>query len=156
MRIGTGYDVHALVPDKKLIIGGVEIPHNKGLTGHSDADVLTHAVMDALLGAAGVGDIGKLFPDTDPALKGINSMKLLRQVVLLINDHQYQIEYVDSVIVAQRPKLMPYISEMKKHLADTMGIGESRVNIKATTTEYLGFEGREEGIAAQAVVLLQE
>jgi len=156
MRIGIGYDVHALVSDRKLILGGVEVPHHKGLAGHSDADVLTHAVMDALLGAAGLGDIGKWFPDADPAYKGINSMNLLQQVIDLIKSHHYQIEYMDTVIIAQRPKLAPYIPQMVKNLAEALYIEESRVNIKATTTEKLGFEGREEGIAAQAVVLLQE
>lgn len=156
MRIGTGYDVHALVMDRKLIIGGVEIPHHKGLAGHSDADVLTHAVMDALLGAAGLGDIGSLFPDSDPAYKGINSMILLRQVVDLIKGHQYRIEYIDTVIIAQGPKMAPFIAMMKENLTSAMNIEESRINIKATTTENLGFEGRGEGIAAQAVVLLQE
>ncbi len=156
MRIGTGYDVHAFVMDRKLIMGGVEIPHHKGLAGHSDADVLTHAVMDALLGAAGLGDIGSLFPDSDPAYQGINSMILLRQVVDLMKDHQYRIEYMDTVIIAQRPRMAPFIERMRKNLASSMNIEESRINIKATTTENLGFEGREEGIAAQAVVLLQE
>lgn len=156
MRIGIGYDVHVLVSDRKLILGGVEVLHHKGLAGHSDADVLTHAVMDALLGAAGLGDIGKWFPDADPAYKGINSMNLLQQVIDLIKSHHYQIEYMDTVIIAQRPKIAPYIPQMVKNLAEVLNIEESRVNIKATTTEKLGFEGREEGIAAQAVVLLQE
>ncbi len=156
MRIGTGYDVHALVIDRKLIMGGVEIPHHKGLAGHSDADVLTHAIMDALLGAAGLGDIGTLFPDSDPSYEGINSMNLLRQVVDLIKDHHYRIEYMDTVIIAQHPKMAPYIPGMKKNLSSMMGIEENRINIKATTTENLGFEGRGEGIAAQAMVLLQE
>lgn len=156
MRIGTGYDVHALVIDRKLIMGGVEIPHHKGLAGHSDADVLTHAIMDALLGAAGLGDIGTLFPDSDPSYEGINSMNLLRQVVDLIKDHHYVIEYMDTVIIAQHPKMAPYIPGMKKNLSSMMGIEENRINIKATTTENLGFEGRGEGIAAQAMVLLQE
>lgn len=156
MRIGIGYDVHALVSERKLILGGVEVPHHKGLAGHSDADVLTHAVMDALLGAAGLGDIGKWFPDADPAYKDINSMTLLQQVMDLIESHHFKIDYMDTVIIAQRPKIAPYLPQMVKHLAETMNIEESRINIKATTTEKLGFEGREEGIAAQAVVLLQE
>lgn len=156
MRIGIGYDVHALVLDRKLILGGVEVPHHKGLAGHSDADVLTHAVMDALLGAAGLGDIGRWFPDTDPAYKGINSMILLQHVIDLIKSHHYQIEYMDAVIIAQRPKIAPFIPQMVNNLAEALNVEGSRMNIKATTTERLGFEGREEGIAAQAVVLLQE
>ncbi len=156
MRIGTGFDVHRLVENRKLIMGGVDIPHHKGLEGHSDADVLTHAVMDALLGAAGLGDIGGLFPDSDPAFKGISSLKLLQQVVDLIEEKQMAIDYVDTVIIAQRPKMRAYIHDMKQNLADTMHIASARMNIKATTTEQLGFVGREEGIAAQAVVLLQE
>lgn len=156
MRIGIGYDVHALVSERKLVLGGVEVPHHKGLAGHSDADVLTHALMDALLGAAGLGDIGKWFPDAEPAYKGISSITLLKQVMDLIKSHHYKVDYIDTVIIAQRPKIGPYLPQMAKCLAETINIGESRINIKATTTEKLGFEGREEGIAAQAVVLLKE
>lgn len=156
MRIGTGYDVHQLTGGRKLVLGGIEIPHHKGLAGHSDADVLTHALMDALLGAAGLGDIGNLFPDTDPAYKGISSLLLLESVMEHIAGLHLKVEYLDAVIIAQGPKMKEYLSAMRSRLAETMNIDASRINIKATTTEGLGFVGREEGIAAQAVVILKE
>lgn len=152
MRVGIGYDVHRLVSDRKLILGGVEIPFEKGLLGHSDADVLTHAIMDALLGAAGLGDIGRHFPDTDPAYAGADSLVLLKQVHHLVGEKGYQPNNVDAVIVAQRPKLAPYMETMQKNLAAVLDLPADRVNIKATTTEALGFEGRGEGISVQAVV----
>ena len=156
MRDGMGYDVHKLTKDRDLILGGVKIPWEKGLLGHSDADVLIHAVMDALLGAAALGDIGKHFPDTDPAYKGISSVKLLSHVMELLKDSGFSVGNVDAVIIAQKPKMAPHIPQMKKNLAEAMGISENRVNIKATTEEGLGFTGREEGIASQAVCLLEE
>lgn len=156
MRVGMGYDVHKLTKDRDLILGGVKIPWEKGLLGHSDADVLIHAVMDALLGAAALGDIGKHFPDTDPAYKGISSVKLLSHVMELLKDSGFSVGNVDAVIIAQKPKMAPHIPQMKKNLAEAMGISENRVNIKATTEEGLGFTGREEGIASQAVCLLKE
>lgn len=156
MRVGTGYDVHKLTKDRDLILGGEKIPWEKGLLGHSDADVLIHAVMDALLGAAALGDIGKHFPDTDPAYKGISSLKLLSHVMELLKDSGFSVGNVDAVIIAQKPKMAPHIPQMKKNLAEAMGISENRVNIKATTEEGLGFTGREEGIASQAVCLLEE
>ena len=154
MRIGHGYDVHRLVPERKLILGGVEIPWQLGLDGHSDADVLTHAVMDALLGAAALGDIGKLFPDTDPAYKGADSLKLLEVVVEKIREKGYTVGNVDATVIAQKPKLAPQVPQMVQNLAKTMGITPDVVNVKATTEEHLGFTGREEGIAAHAVCLL--
>lgn len=156
MRVGMGYDVHKLTKDRDLILGGVKIPWEKGLLGHSDADVLIHAVMDALLGAAALGDIGKHFPDTDPAYKGISSVKLLSHVMELLKDSGFSVGNVDAVIIAQKPKMAPHIPQMKKNLAEAMGISENRVNIKATTEEGLGFTGREEGIASQAVCFLEE
>ena len=156
MRIGHGYDVHRLVPGRKLILGGVTIPWAFGLLGHSDADVLTHAVMDALLGAAGLGDIGKLFPDTDPAYAGADSLALLEQVMEKLAAHGLRIGNVDATVLAQRPKLAPYIPAMRARLARILAVGEERVNIKATTEEGLGFTGSGEGIAAHAVVLLEE
>lgn len=153
-RIGLGYDVHAFAPDRKLILGGVDIPHHQGLDGHSDADVLTHAIMDALLGGVRGGDIGKLFPDTDPAYKGADSIKLLERVARFVRDAGWEIADVDSVIAAQAPKLSPYREQMRENLAAAMGISVENVGVKATTTEHLGFEGREEGISAQAVCLL--
>lgn len=153
-RIGLGLDVHALVKGRPLIIGGVEIPHTKGLDGHSDADVLAHAVADAVLGAARAGDIGKLFPDTDPAYEGANSMKLLAAVATHVRELGFEIADVDSVIAAQVPKLSPYRTDMRTNLAQALGIPAENVGVKATTTEHLGFEGREEGISAQAVALL--
>ncbi|WP_145022988.1 2-C-methyl-D-erythritol 2,4-cyclodiphosphate synthase [Geobacter argillaceus] len=156
MRIGHGYDVHRLVAERKLILGGVEIPHGKGLLGHSDADVLLHAISDAILGAIGEGDIGKHFPDTDPAYKGASSIKLLRHVFLLADDKGYRIGNVDATIVAQRPKLAPYIQQMRENIAETLDCEPDRVNVKATTTEELGFAGRGEGIATYAVALLTQ
>lgn len=155
MRIGMGYDVHRLVEDRKLILGGVEIPFEKGLLGHSDADVLLHAIMDALLGAAALGDIGKHFPDTDSKYKGISSIKLLEHVGKLLADNLFIIGNIDATVIAQRPKLLPYREQMVKNVAKTLNISESRINIKATTEEGLGFTGSGEGIAAQAVALLE-
>ena len=154
LRIGQGYDVHQLVEGRKLIMGGVDIPHTRGLLGHSDADVLAHAVADALLGGVRGGDIGKLFPDTDPAYEGADSMKLLAAVADFVRDRGYEILDVDSVIAAQAPKLSPYRDQMRENLARAMGISLENVGVKATTTEHLGFEGREEGISATAVALL--
>ena len=154
LRIGQGYDVHQLVEGRKLIMGGVDIPHTRGLLGHSDADVLAHAVADALLGGVRGGDIGKLFPDTDPAYEGADSMKLLAVVAGFVRDRGYEILDVDSVIAAQAPKLSPYRDQMRENLARAMGISPENVGVKATTTEHLGFEGREEGISATAVALL--
>ena len=154
LRIGQGYDVHQLVEGRKLIMGGVDIPHTRGLLGHSDADVLAHAVADALLGGVRGGDIGKLFPDTDPAYEGADSMKLLAAVADYVRDLGYEILDVDSVIAAQAPKLSPYRDQMRETLARAMGISPENVGVKATTTEHLGFEGREEGISATAVALL--
>ncbi len=155
MRIGTGYDVHALGEGLPLWIGGVKIPHTHGLIGHSDADVLLHAICDALLGAAALGDIGKHFPDTDPQYKGISSLKLLAHVAHLLSTHGYHIANIDATIVAQRPKMAPHIPLMRKNIADTLGIDINQVSVKATTTEHLGFEGREEGISAQCVALIE-
>lgn len=154
MRIGHGYDVHRLVEGRKLILGGVEVPHTLGLLGHSDADVLTHAVMDALLGAAALGDIGRHFPDTDPAYAGADSLKLLDHVVELLEEKGYQVGNVDATILAQKPKLAPYIEKMRGNLAARMKVEPDQVNVKATTEEKLGFTGAEEGIAAHAVALL--
>lgn len=153
-RVGHGYDVHKLVEDRKLIIGGVEIPHSKGLLGHSDADVLAHAICDALLGASALGDIGKHFPDNDDRYKDIDSLVLLEKVCELIRNKGYEISNVDSTILAQAPKLRPYIDEMRSKLAKAMKLDIDEVSVKATTEERLGFTGREEGIAAHAVVLL--
>jgi 2-C-methyl-D-erythritol 2,4-cyclodiphosphate synthase len=154
MRIGQGYDVHAFADNRKLILGGVEVPHDKGLAGHSDADVLIHAICDAILGAAALGDIGKHFPDTSADFKNIDSRILLRQVTGLIEDKGYSIGNLDATIIAQKPKLASFIVDMRQNLADDLGVKIDQVNVKATTTEKLGFEGRAEGIAAQAVVLL--
>lgn len=154
MRVGTGYDVHRLGDDRKLIIGGVTIPYEQGLVGHSDADVLLHAIMDALLGAAALGDIGKHFPDTDERYRGISSLKLLSHVGRLLDDEHFIIENIDATIVAQAPKMRPYIDEMRKNIADTLGIEISQVNVKATTEENMGFTGRREGISSQAVCIL--
>ena len=154
MRIGTGYDVHRLGEGLPLWLGGVQVPHSHGLIGHSDADVLLHAVCDALLGAAALGDIGKHFPDTDPQYKGISSLKLLAHVGDLLKQEGYSVGNIDATVAAQRPKLAPYITQMRQNIADTLGIGLDQVSVKATTTEHLGFEGREEGISAQAVALL--
>ena len=155
MRIGHGYDVHRLVTGRKLILGGVEIPYEKGLDGHSDADVLVHALMDALLGAAALGDIGKLFPDTDPAFAGIDSLLLLDRVRAAIEAKGYRISNVDMTILAQAPKLSPHIPAMRETLAARLGLDLDQVNVKATTEEHLGFTGRGEGISAHAVCLLE-
>ena len=154
MRIGMGYDVHRLTEGRKLVMGGVEIPYEKGLLGHSDADVLLHAVMDALLGAAALGDIGKHFPDTDPAYRGISSLKLLSCVGELLEGNCFFIENIDATIIAQAPKMRPHIDVMRENIAKTLGIDISQVNVKATTEEGLGFTGNGEGISAQAVCLL--
>lgn len=155
MRIGLGYDVHAFAQNRKLILGGVDIPHRQGLLGHSDADVLAHAVADALLGAARAGDIGKLFPDTDPAFAGADSLVLLSRVAEHVRSLGFEIEDVDSVVAAQAPKLSPHRDAMRANLARAMAVPVDAVGVKATTTERLGFEGREEGISAQAVALLR-
>lgn len=156
MRVGHGYDVHAFAEGRKLILGGVDIPHSKGLMGHSDADVLTHAVCDALLGAAALGDIGAHFPDTDAAYKGADSLLLLKAVVKLLKDKGYRIENIDSTLIAQKPKLAPHIEQMRKNLAAALGIEMDSVSVKATTEERLGFTGREEGIAAHALCLIEK
>ena len=156
MRIGHGYDVHKLVEGRKLILGGVEIAYEKGLLGHSDADVLAHAVMDALLGAAGLGDIGKHFPDTDPAYSGADSLKLLEYVTALLDQKGWKVGNVDATVLAQWPKLAPHIPQMRKDLAQRMGVSAEQVNVKATTEEGLGFTGSGEGMAAHAVCLLME
>jgi len=156
MRIGHGYDVHKLVEGRKLILGGVDIPYEKGLLGHSDADVLVHAVMDALLGAAALGDIGRHFPDNDPAYAGADSMRLLDQVMCLLDRAGWKVGNVDATILAQRPKLAPYIPVMKKNLAERMRIDDSCVNVKATTEEGLGFTGAGLGMAVHAVCLLEK
>lgn len=156
MRIGHGYDVHKLVEGRKLILGGVEIPHTQGLLGHSDADVLTHAIMDALLGAAGLGDIGKHFPDTDGSYKDIDSQILLKRVCQLLQDKKFTVVNFDATVIAQKPRVGPFIPRMVQTLAENMGIDPTRINIKATTEERLGFTGREEGISAHCVCLLQE
>ena len=154
MKIGIGYDVHALTENRKLIIGGVQIPYEKGLEGHSDADVLIHAIMDSLLGAMGLGDIGRLFPDNDQKYKGADSRILLKEVANLMTNKGYKLGNLDAIIIAQKPKMSPYIEQMKINLAEDLETDISNINIKATTTEYLGFEGRGEGIASQAVCLL--
>ncbi len=153
-RIGHGYDVHRLVENRKLIIGGVDIPHTKGLLGHSDADVLAHAICDALLGAAALGDIGKHFPDNDSSYKNADSLILLQRVCALIRDEGYEISNIDSTILAQAPKLRPYIDEMRKNLAEAMNLSIKDISVKATTEERLGFTGNEEGISAHAVALI--
>lgn len=155
MRIGHGYDVHRLVGDRKLILGGVEISYEKGLLGHSDADVLTHALMDALLGAAALGDIGKLFPDNDDRFLGADSIELLRKVAAILDEKGYRVENVDCTVIAQRPKLAPYIPEMREKLALAMGVSAEQVSVKATTEEGLGFSGEGLGIAAHAVALIE-
>ena len=154
MHIGLGYDVHQLVPDRKLWLGGIEIPHTLGLLGHSDADVLLHAICDALLGAAALGDIGKHFPDNDPKYKNIDSKLLLRHCNELLLENGYRVGNIDSIIVAQKPKVGPYIPQMRECIASILGIEPGQVSVKATTTEHLGFEGREEGISAHAIALL--
>lgn len=155
MRIGHGYDVHKLVENRKLIVGGVDIPHDRGLLGHSDADVLLHAISDALLGACALGDIGTHFPDTDPKWKGADSLVLLREVNRIINEAGYFVENIDSTLIAQKPKMKPYITQMRKNIAAACGVDVSAVSVKATTEENLGFTGRQEGISAHAVVLVR-
>lgn len=154
MRVGIGYDVHKLVENRKLILGGVEIPYEKGLLGHSDADVLLHAISDALLGAAALGDIGVLFPDTDEKFKDANSLMLLKKVIASVNEKGYKIENIDSIIIAQQPKMRDYIDDMRKNIAFVCGVDIDCVNVKATTEEGLGFTGAGEGIAAKAIALL--
>ncbi len=156
MRIGHGMDVHRLVEGRKLILCGVEVPHSMGLLGHSDADVATHALMDALLGAAAMGDIGKLFPDTDDRYKGADSIRLLKEVINRLTEQGYRVENADVTIVAQKPKLRHYIDGMRQRLADSMGVSMDQVSVKATTTEQLGFEGEEKGITAHAVCLIEK
>ena len=155
MRIGHGYDVHKLVEGRKLILGGVEISHEKGLLGHSDADVLVHAVMDAILGAAALGDIGKHFPDSDERYKGANSIELCKEVARLLCSHNYSVVNVDATVIAQAPKLAPHIEQMRKNIADALGVAVDCVNVKATTEEHLGFTGEKLGIAAHAVCLIE-
>ena len=155
VRVGQGFDVHQLVAGRRLVIGGVEIPHDKGLLGHSDADVLLHAICDALLGAAALGDIGKHFPDSDARYKGIDSRELLRHVAALLRERGYAVGNVDATIVAESPRMAPHIPRMVANIAADLGVEEGSVNVKATTTEKLGFTGRGEGIAAQAVCLLE-
>lgn len=155
-RIGHGYDVHRLVPDRKLILGGVAIPYDLGLLGHSDADVLTHAVMDALIGAMGLGDIGKHFPDSDERYRGIDSLKLAERVAVLLRENGFTVSNIDATVVAQSPKLAPYLPQMKENLATVFSIPAQRVNVKATTEEHLGFTGSGEGIAAHAVCLISK
>ena len=156
MRVGMGYDVHKLVEGRRLILGGVEIPYEKGLLGHSDADVLVHAIMDALLGAAALGDIGKHFPDTDPEYKGISSIRLLKHVGGLLDENRYMIENIDATIIAQRPKMRPYIDTMRQNIADALCIEIDQVNVKATTEEGLGFTGDGEGISSQAICAIEK
>ena len=156
MRVGMGYDVHKLVEGRDLILGGVKIPHTLGLLGHSDADVLLHAVMDALLGAAALGDIGKHFPDTDPQYKGISSIKLLEHVTKLIEEKGYIVENIDATIIAQKPKMRPYIEEMEKNIATALHIDVSQINVKATTEEGLGFTGEGLGISSQSICLIEK
>ncbi len=155
MRIGHGYDVHRLVPDRRLILGGVELEYERGLLGHSDADVLAHAVMDALLGAAALGDIGKLFPDSDPAYSGADSLELAKKVAALLKEHGWCVVNIDSTVLAQRPKLAPHIPAMRENIASALGISADAVSVKATTEEGLGFTGSGEGIAAHAVCLIE-
>ena len=156
IRIGQGYDVHRLVTERKLILGGVNVPHTHGLDGHSDADVLVHAIMDALLGAAALGDIGKMFPDTDEKWRGADSLKLASAVAARLRENGYEIINVDSTVIAQRPKLAPHIDTMRKNIANALGVDVSAVSVKATTEERLGFTGREEGIAAMAAALIEK
>ncbi len=155
MRIGLGYDVHRLVEERDLIIGGVNIPYEKGLLGHSDADVLVHAIIDSLLGASALGDIGTLFPDTDPKFKGISSIKLLEEVGKLLIEHNYSINNIDSTIIAQKPKMSPFIKEMRENIAKALKIDITKVNVKATTEEGLGFTGTGEGISSQSICLIE-
>lgn len=155
IKIGQGFDVHQLVNGRKCIIGGVDIPFNKGLEGHSDADVLLHAISDAILGAAGLGDIGKHFPNTDPLIKDINSREILKKVILLLQQKKYSIVNIDATVICELPKLAPYIDQIKKNIALDCNINIDQINVKATTTETLGFTGRGEGIAAQAICLIE-
>lgn len=155
-RIGHGYDVHRLTAGRRLILGGVEVPFDRGLLGHSDADVLAHAVMDALLGAAGLGDIGRLFPDTDPDLADVSSLLLLDQVAERLREEGFRVENVDATVIAQQPKLAPYIPRMRQNLAGHLGVPQELINVKATTEEGLGFTGTEQGMAAHAVALLEQ
>ena len=154
MRVGIGYDAHQLVAGRDLVLGGVKIPHEKGLLGHSDADVLIHSIMDAIFGAASLGDIGQHFPDTDAEYKGISSLELLRRVAKLLEEHRYVVENIDSTIIAENPKLKPYFQEMAENIAKALELNVDQVSVKATTEEGLGFTGREEGIAAQAICSL--
>ncbi len=156
MRVGMSYDVHKLVEDRDLIIGGINIPYEKGLLGHSDADVLTHAIMDAILGAIGAGDIGKHFPDTDPLYKGVSSLKLLGHVGEILYKSGYEIGNIDSTIIAQKPKMSPYIDQMREKIASVLKIDKNQINIKATTEEGLGFTGQGEGISSQAIALVKK
>ncbi|ATD56030.1 2-C-methyl-D-erythritol 2,4-cyclodiphosphate synthase [Clostridium chauvoei] len=156
MRIGLGYDVHRLVEERDLILGGVNIPYEKGLLGHSDADVLIHAIMDSLLGASALGDIGKHFPDTDPKYKGISSIELLKEVGKLLNVNGYSINNIDSTIIAQKPKMAPHIMTMRKNISDALRINIDQINVKATTEEGLGFTGNGEGISSQSICLLNK
>ncbi len=156
MRVGMGYDVHKLVEGRELILGGVNIPYERGLLGHSDADVLLHAIMDALLGAAALGDIGKHFPDTDQKYKGISSIKLLQHVGKLLDEHLYIIENIDATIIAQQPKMRPYIEEMQENIAKALNLEVDQVNVKATTEEGLGFTGTGEGISSQAICAIEK
>ena len=156
MRVGIGYDVHKLVPNRDLIVGGVKIPHSLGLLGHSDADVLLHAIMDSLLGAAALGDIGKHFPDTDDRFKGISSIKLLNEVNALLNKNNYKIENIDATIIAQSPKMASYITSMRQNISETLNISIEQINVKATTEEGLGFTGAKEGISSQAICLISK
>ncbi len=156
LRVGHGYDVHRLTSGRRLILGGVDVPYERGLLGHSDADVLTHAVMDALLGAAALGDIGKLFPDSDPRFEGADSIELLRRVTTLLHEREWETVNVDATVIAQAPKLAPYIDEMRAKLAAAMALDAACVSVKATTEERLGFTGSGEGIAAHAVVLVEK
>ena len=155
MRVGLGYDVHRLVDERKLILGGVEIPYEKGLLGHSDADVLLHAIMDSMLGAAALGDIGKHFPDTDEKFKGISSILLLKEVYKLINSNGYKLGNIDATIIAQKPKMAPFIPQMRENIANVLNTSIDNINIKATTEECLGFTGRQEGISSQCICLLE-
>lgn len=155
MKIGIGYDVHALVEDRDLILGGVKVPHEKGLLGHSDADVLVHAIEDAILGALALGDIGKLFPDTDPVFKDASSLKMMEEVVELAKENGYRVGNIDSTIIAQSPKLAPFIDDMRKNIARVCGKDVDDISVKATTSEKMGYEGRKEGMTAMAVVLLE-
>ncbi len=156
MRVGMGYDVHKLVEDRELILGGEKIPYEKGLLGHSDADVLLHAIMDALLGAAALGDIGKHFPDTDPAYKGISSIKLLEHVAALLDENGYIVENIDATIIAQQPKMRPYIDKMRENIAEAIKVSVDQVNIKATTEEGLGFTGNGQGISSHAICAIEK